>query len=462
MESIHLLDQQAEQILRRIECPAMSEGDFDTCVVVYELASTQKWGEAEFERVDFISKRIDISNKLFSAYFENGRKAVDADITDSIILELVILILLRAVLIGHVSDPVGLRLKRFNTLFKALDLMQPEWLLPETELGIEMESRWESTLSVLEKPAENLEIISPLDLTTGSERTVKTIPLTVLFYEGPIARAYLATIRALGLRPQKIIELVAGRDIATKKTVGKWMPKGLRLSYASSIQRTKIHYWPKQIIKNNTDFSHTVLGVVQKKYGFDKTVITNAHALMPLTDYCDCVESILIEGLGDKKLQQVLLKEPAGTVLYTGGGILPGTLLELQHLKFLHIHPGFLPDFRGADCALWSTLLTGHTSASCFYMSKGIDTGDIISTCWLPRLIIDQNIKSMDLKTIYRAVYGFIDPWIRAYVLRRVINDNSQYYELISTPQYEAAGITYYFMNKRLQEAALQKFFHSA
>jgi len=60
-----------------------------------------------------------------------------------------------------------------------------------------------------------------------NEKELIEIPLTVLFYEGPIARVYLETIKSLRFRPQKIIELVSVREVAMKKVAGKWLPKPL-------------------------------------------------------------------------------------------------------------------------------------------------------------------------------------------------------------------------------------------
>ena len=77
----------------------------------------------------------------------------------------------------------------------------------------------------------------------------KVLPLTVMFYEGPIARAYLQTLKSLGFKPERIVHMVSSNDLASGKAVGTWLPSGLRKTYAASLQRQRIHYWPKTIAK---------------------------------------------------------------------------------------------------------------------------------------------------------------------------------------------------------------------
>ena len=458
MKSNQYLEHKIKEIVSRVEPSISTSGDIDTCSISYELAFTSEWGEAEFERVDFLSKRLDISKKLFVGYLSNGRKAVDTEVTDELYLELVVAILFKAVLLSMEDDPVDTCLKRFNVLFKSMDIINPAWLLPESELGIELLLVWQKLQKIVNCNATNgLKISYPSKEVRNDNQVTTAIPLTVLFYEGPIARAYLATIKSLGLRPQKIIELVSEKDVATKKTVGKWLPQGLRTAYAAIIQRNKIHYWPKWLLKTKPDFINNIFLEVQNKFGFKKEDIDNANSLSPLSDYSDCVEVLLVDGLSDKRLYQYISEETSGAILFTGGGIISAELLSLEHVKFLHIHPGFLPNIRGADCALWSTLLTGHTSATCFYMSPGIDTGDIISPHWLPALSFDVNVASLDIQSMYRAVYSFLDPWIRAFVLRDMIHSNTEFYTLVSEPQSEDKGTTFHFMHQQLREVALKK-----
>jgi hypothetical protein len=454
------LEQKIAELVNRVEYSSSNNEEFHTRKVLCELASLMEWGKDEYERFDFLSKRLDISKKVFTSYFSNGRKAINAEVIDSPCLELFTAILFKGTLLSPEEFPIDIRIKRFNTLFKAQDLSNPDWLLPDSELGQKMESVWQSTLEDIGAPHDDLEFTAPPKMVKDGTGH-KEIPITVLFYEGPIARAYLATIQSLGFKPKKIIQLIATKDVATKKVVGRWLPKKMRKNYAASIQRNKIHYYPKQLSKTHPDFVNSILDEVQAELGFERNVIDNANALLPLTSYSDCVESLLVEGLADKGLQEHLLKELAGGVLYTGGGIMPAKILDIKQLKFLHIHPGFLPIIRGADCALWSLLLAGHTSATCFYLSAGIDTGDIIRPHWLPKLSFKIDATGIDLQSIYRIVYSFLDPWVRAFVLRDMINmNNKNFDELISTPQLEKNGTTFHFMHRRLQSLIFQKLFN--
>jgi hypothetical protein len=460
MNTLQKLEQQIQEILKCVELPSLTYGDVDTCAVFYALASQADWGKAELDNIDFFSKRLDISKKFFLGYQGNGRRALDKVLTDKAWLELAVAILFKAVILSQDDLRAEISLKRFNALFKLLDIIKPSWMAKNTELGKAMELAWASLNNILPVAIDELVATSnSVSNNHRSEQDYKVIPLTVLFYEGPIARAYLETIKSLDLKPQKIIELVAAKDVATKKPVGKWLPSSLRKSYAASIQRNKIHYWPKQLLKTNADFINGILSEVQEKLDFTRTILDNASMSLPLSSYSDCVESLLVEGLGDKELQRYLSNETAGTVLFTGGGIMSATLLDIPQLCYLHIHPGFLPNIRGADCALWSSLLTGHVSATCFYMTPGIDTGDIIKSCWLPNLFFSVNAQGIDIQSVYRAIYGFLDPWIRSYVLREVLYSNASFENIESIAQSEDQSVTYHFMHEKLRIETFNKMF---
>ncbi|WP_019216303.1 formyltransferase family protein, partial [Legionella tunisiensis] len=161
-------------------------------------------------------------------------------------------------------------------------------------------------------------------------------------------------------------------------------------------------------------------------------------------------DELLINDLNDPALYDFLINESASAFLFTGGGIVPAKLLEIATHKFIHIHPGYLPDFRGADCTLWSSFLTGQTSASCFYMSPGIDDGDVILAKWLPKPILKEEFKSIETKTQYRFIYSFVDPWVRSFVLRELVSSYTDFLS-INAVQQQNDGTMYYFMHEKMK-----------
>lgn len=447
------------------QCKPLGKFDvIDTSFSFYELAEKDKWDNNDFVLVDFLSKRFDINSCFFISYKSSGVKNTNDQITNKNILEIALFVLYKAVFLEtEQSASTEILLKRFNVFFKAQSLISVDWLSNDSQYEIEILRHWEELKSKLPLKLLQVEISDCHDVLGGNdEKTpegLKEIDLTVMFYEGPNSRAYLETIRGLGLKPKKIIELIAGNDIVTKKPVGRWLPSGLRKTYASNIQKNKIHHWPKFIQKNHDDLYKSIVKEVENKFKLSASLIDRANDLNDLTNYCAEIKQLIITGLNDPLLYKYLSDEPSGAILFTGGGIVPKKLLEITGLKFIHIHPGFLPLIRGADCALWSAMVNGHVSASSFYMAPGIDTGDIIKACWLPKFALSYSGEKVDDIMKYRAVYSFLDPWIRAFMLRKVICENNNYSDIKTTEQNEDDGITYHFMSTELKNVALNGFF---
>jgi hypothetical protein len=443
-----------EKLLKKLHPLAANANEIIIEAEIYHLLLKTTWNEDDLNRLDFISKKIDITKKLFLKYSIKGLKKAPQTLDDASQQSAVVWLLLK---VTFLEKNLAQRLKRFNVLFKVMDAYQPTWLKQSDEIKDEIESQWQKLSQHLPQTSNQ---IKATQAQLQVQHELKELPLTVLFYEGPIARAYLSTLKSLGLKPKKIIELIASHDLITKKPIGKWMPKAMRQSLAASSQRSKIHYWSKQIAKTQTALVDETKSQVHKQWQFSQGTLTEANKLLPLTTYCDNVSSVMMKNLKDEDLLSYLNNEPQGALLYTGGGIVPKKLLSLQHLKFLHIHPGFLPHIRGADCTLWSSLLTGHTSASCFYMAPGIDEGDIVLPCWLPKLTVNHaDVKNSDLQTLYRIVYGYIDPWVRAFVLREVINSHSEFENIKSDLQNVDEGVTYHFMHNAVKQMAIGKVF---
>ncbi len=291
---------------------------------------------------------------------------------------------------------------------------------------------------------------------------IRTLPLTVLAHEGPQVRAYLGRMRQAGWRPERILLMVGKRHPVTRKPIGRWLPRSLRLNYAEKIQVMIQNHWPRHLQKV---FPYLVESMARELESLcDGAVSLIAEMLSPVRyeDYGERVERVLVEGLRDPALADALSRPAPSTVLFTGGGILRKNLLGLPNIRFLHVHPGYLPFVRGADGLLWSMLVRGQPGASCFYMESGIDTGEIIAAEDFQPLVFDiSGHRRPDDLMLYRALFSFYDPLLRAELLvTRVLREVADLSHLPATCQNPSAeGITYHFMHSRLRHAALAALF---
>lgn len=450
-----MIEQYIDEYLSALVDSAKQDFYFDTASRLVTCAQRQDEASEDFLAMEFLSKRIEISRCVYVAYLENGTRASNEKLSNELLpltLSLLFKDFMRLWVIGDSVNAV----KRLNATLKLLDVVLVEKVPLAQELVALINREAAIFLDTL-RPEQSAATDELLTGTRFEENSV--LPLTVLFWEGPIARAYLATIKSMGLRPEKIIHLVSKNDLATKKPVGRFLPGKVRLAYANSKQKSSIHHWSAVLQKTETHIYQQIRHTVESSLGFSPAVIDNALVLDELGRYSSDVETLMIDNLADEALYVRLAALPASQILFTGGGIVPKRLLELSSLKFIHVHPGYLPTVRGADCALWSQLMKGRTSASCFYMAPGIDDGDVIFSGYLPSMSFNAEIDEIGLKTLYRAIYAFFDPWVRACILRRALVLTEKFTQVEAHPQSEQASVTYHFAHEKIQAAALKQLF---
>ena len=97
----------------------------------------------------------------------------------------------------------------------------------------------------------------------------------------------------------------------------------------------------------------------------------------------------------------------------TGGQIVSDELLGIGP-RFLHMHPGWLPDFKGSTTIYYSILNGELPSVTGLFLDKNIDTGPI-----LHRQIFSLPPKWMDFDNTY-------DSLIRSEVLCRILKKKSK------------------------------------
>ena len=366
------------ELARRLasEAPVVSSSGSEVVVSerLEQLARLDNWDVPVFDFVDQLARRFEVSSTLRAAYGDGWRPIKQAEVLPPAWMTIWCVTLYRCLLIerDRGADRASL-LKRANTLLKAREKSELDDRLGDVMLGV-VDNLLAERPQAAPRYAELVARPRP--------SSARQLPLTILFSEGPIARAYLAALAAANCRPERIIALVSDRDVATKRPIGRWLPAGLRTRYAARMHDARMNGWPRTIARTHSSLHRGIQAEIHRSLGFDLDTQQAAIASRSLRGYCDDLALVLTSGLRDPEVARRLQALAPATILYTGGGILPPALLHVDGVRFLHVHPGYLPTVRGADGLLWSTVVFGAPSVSAFYMAQGIDTGDVVSAAW--------------------------------------------------------------------------------
>jgi hypothetical protein len=288
---------------------------------------------------------------------------------------------------------------------------------------------------------------------------MKTLPLTVLVHEGPMARAYLAMLAAEGLRVERIVRMVDRRDPARHRPIAPWLPLMFRRRVAAWVQERQMNFWPRELRRRHRDICETWWKELATAMRFPVDLFEQLVGTSDDSALAEAVDELFVAGLTDPTLEQYLRGLPGrNTVLFTGGGMVPASLLSVPSCRFIHVHPGYLPHVRGADGLLWSVMLRGRPGATAFYMDAGLDTGEVILARDLDVPPVPRAFADLDTLTAYRMLYAYVDPVLRAVLLRELVRCHPDgLADLPTLPQAANEGTTFHFMNERLRRIAFQR-----
>src|SRR5574338_7902 len=138
-------------------------------------------------------------------------------------------------------------------------------------------------------------------------------------------------------------------------------------------------------------------------------------------------------------LTEYLKKSEIDFYIFTGGGILKKEVLA-SGPRFIHIHPGIVPQYRGSTCFYYSIINEDQCGVTVFIMDEGLDTGPVVYQQTFPKpnnIFIDQ-------------VY---DSHIRSESLIQVLKNNMLQKE-ISTSKV-SDGNTYFIIHPVLKHVAI-------
>jgi hypothetical protein len=290
----------------------------------------------------------------------------------------------------------------------------------------------------------------------------RRLPITALVYDGVMARTYLAYLRSKGFTFRRVLYLIEqGRS-----PLASLLPARLRNWYARRAQAAASMYWVRRLPQTHPELFATVSTIIGKQYELPSGFHAGLWDDFDFTTFGEETIELPVAGLRDPALVSALSALEPGPLLFTGGGILPDAITSDPQRPLIHVHPGWLPAIRGADGLLWSTALLGCPSASCFVMAPGLDTGRAIAAIRFPALTFPVGAgRRPDAQTLYRMLYAYYDPLLRAKLLLDVVEqaagDGMGALIENATPQDLTQGRTYNFMHPVLRAAVLERIFTS-
>jgi hypothetical protein len=284
------------------------------------------------------------------------------------------------------------------------------------------------------------------------------LPITLLAYEGPIARAYLTVLQNGGYRFRSIRSLILRP--ARKRS---WLPQAVMDVYRERRALDTHLYWPRWLRQCCDYLYREMITKVGAAFALREELFDEALEGRDFSHYCDDVRTVSADGFNDPGLSSALADLDPGEILFTGGGIVPAALLSDSARPWLHVHPGFLPHVRGADGVLWSALVRHRAGASCFHMAAGIDLGPVLAAREfdLPLFSLPKSHRPDDAM-LYRALFSFYDPYLRASLLLDHLCSRKERQGWTApkpVPQNPNAGVTYHFMHPLLRQRALGMLF---
>jgi methionyl-tRNA formyltransferase len=148
--------------------------------------------------------------------------------------------------------------------------------------------------------------------------------------------------------------------------------------------------------------------------------------------------------INSEQMQSAIADCNAEYLVYSGYGgyILKPNLFQLGK-KFIHVHAGILPKYRGSTTVYYSYLQEGKIGATAIFLNERIDEGEIIvqKEYGLPS-------EKVDIDYIY-------EPYIRSKVLMEALKIYSESGTLTGRTQGQDGAETYFIIHPLLKHIAL-------
>ena len=141
-----------------------------------------------------------------------------------------------------------------------------------------------------------------------------------------------------------------------------------------------------------------------------------------------------------------LERQPEPVCIYSGFGgvILRQPVLTRSGKKFLHVHGGRAPEYRGSTAFYYSVIREGMLGTTAMWLDEGIDTGPVLKRMKYPC------IDGLEVDRV-------LDAMVRAHTLGEVIKERMATGQFSAGRTIDGPGVTYHVIHPVLKHFALRR-----
>tara|TARA_B100001093_G_C26693207_1_gene955711 strand:- start:316 stop:993 length:678 start_codon:yes stop_codon:yes gene_type:complete len=209
---------------------------------------------------------------------------------------------------------------------------------------------------------------------------------------------------------------------------------------------TRTFYYIKELIRNNLQPAHVFL------------LFSNNNQLLPGQNHIQSKDKLLetLEGsnisfeicpsnnINDIEVVELIKKRKEAVFIFSGfGGVLLRKNILATGKKFLHVHGGYLPDYKGSTTNYFSLIHESTIGASAIFLTKDIDCGPV-----LLRKKFAPPVERAEIDHVY-------DSKVRAKVLIETLNNYVTDQKFNFELENNIGGETYYIIHPVLKHLAI-------
>ena len=148
--------------------------------------------------------------------------------------------------------------------------------------------------------------------------------------------------------------------------------------------------------------------------------------------------------LHDPEVISCIASRNESTVIYSGyGGVILRKKIFMTGKKFLHVHGGYLPDYKGSTTNYYSLLDRNNMGASSIFLEESIDCGPIL------------NKKQFPPPEIRKDIDHLYDSIMRAKVLVETLKEYNENGQFVFGESTYGRGETYYIIHPVLKHISI-------